>query len=171
MILYYALTTYHIQCCVLHKLTKKQDESAILLLSDIHKNSVVFLERYKNSGIFDDVMLLAEAEVNANVRRNSAKHRSKRSILRTACRQIKAVLPINLSQIDEFYLRPDHFPFGWYIISNKIKYHCFEEGCGVLSDNEFMLSNLRRNKAQYELMDVLGYFGNNESAVEILADT
>lgn len=171
MILYYALTTYHIQCCVLHKLTKRPDENAILLLSDIHRNSIAFLERYKKSGIFDDVLLLQEASVNANVRRGSAKHRSKSSILRTACRQIKAVLPVNPSHMDEVYLCPDHFPFGWYIISNKIKYNCFEEGCGVLSDNKFMLSNLRRNKAQYELMDVLGYFGSNDSAVEILADT
>lgn len=171
MILYYALTTYHIQCCVVHKMTRKPNEKAVLLLSDIHKNSVAFLQRYKNSGIFDDVLLLEESRVNANVRRNSAKHRSKRRILHTACRQIKSALPVNPAQMDEVYLCPDHFPFGWYIITSKIKYHCFEEGCGVLSDNAFMLSNLKRNQAQYELMDVLGYFGANESAVEILADT
>ena len=63
MILYYALTTYHIQCCVLHRLTRKKDDTAVLLLSDIHKNSVAFLDRYKNSGIFDDVLLLKESEV------------------------------------------------------------------------------------------------------------
>lgn len=170
MILYYALTTYHIQCCVLHRLTKKPDEKAILLLSDIHKNSVAFLSRYRESGIFDEVFLLEESNVNSAARQNEAKHRSKRFILNSACRGIKKILPVDAEKMDEVYLCPDHFPFGWYIIRNKIKYHCFEEGCGVLSDNEFMLSNLKRNKAQYKLMDVLGYFGNNDSAVEILAD-
>ncbi|MGN1466860.1 MAG: hypothetical protein ACI4W1_00990 [Ruminococcus sp.] len=170
MILYYALTTYHIQCCVLHRLTKKPDEEAVLLLSDIHKNSVAFLSRYRESKVFDNVFLLEESQVNSAARQNEAKHRSKRFILNTACRSIKKILPVDVEKMDDIYLCPDHFPFGWYIIKNKIKYHCFEEGCGVLSDNEFMLSNMKRNKAQYKLMDVLGYFGSNDSAVEILAD-
>lgn len=170
MILYYALTTYHIQCCVLHRLTKKPNERAVLLLSDIHKNSVAFLSRYRESGIFDEVFLLKESNVNSSARQYEAKHRSKRFILNSACRGIKKILPVDVEKMDEVYLCPDHFPFGWYIIKNKIKYHCFEEGCGVLSDNEFMLSNMKRNKAQYKLMDVLGYFGSNDSAVEILAD-
>ena len=171
MILYYALTTYHIQCCVLHRLTRKKDDTAVLLLSDIHKNSVAFLDRYKNSGIFDDVLLLKESEVNANIKKNEQKHRSKNSILKSACAEIKKILPINPNSADELYLCPDHFPFGWYVIKNKIKYHCFEEGCGVLSDNKFMISNMRRNKTQTALMNTLGYFGENDSCVEILADT
>ena len=170
MILYYALTTYHIQCCVLHRLTRKKDATAVLLLSDIHKNSVAFLDRYKNSGIFDDVLLLKESEVNANIKKNEQKHRSKNSILKSACTEIKRVLPINPNLADELYLCPDHFPFGWYVIKNKIKYHCFEEGCGVLSDNRFMMSNMSRNKTQTALMNTLGYFGENDSCVEILAD-
>ena len=170
MILYYALTTYHIQCCVLHRLTRKKDDTTVLLLSDIHKNSVAFLDRYKNSGIFDDVLLLKESEVNANIKKNEQKHRSKNSILKSACTEIKRVLPINPNSADELYLCPDHFPFGWYVIKNKIKYHCFEEGCGVLSDNRFIMSNMSRNKTQTALMNTLGYFGENDSCVEILAD-
>lgn len=170
MILYYALTTYHIQCCVLHKMTRKPNEKAVLLLSDIHQNSVAFLHRYQSSDIFDDVIILNEMSVNSKVRQSESKHRSKSSILNRACKDIKKILPVDISKMDEIYLCPDHFPFGWYIIKNKIKYHCFEEGCGVLSDNEFMISNLKRNKIQYSLMNVLGYFGANDSAVEILAD-
>ncbi len=170
MILYYALTTYHIQCCVLHKLTRRPDEKAVLLLSDIHKNSVAFLNRYSESGIFDEVYLLEESAINAEIRRRGSKNKSKISILNYACKEIKKVLPVNVAKMNEVYLCPDHFPFGWYIIKNGIKYHCFEEGCGVLSDREFMLSNMSRNKTQYELMDVLGYFGENQYAVEVLAD-
>lgn len=171
MILYYALTTYHIQCCLLHRLTRKKDETAVLMLSDIHKNSTAFLERYKSSGIFDDVLLLEESNVNANIKKNEQKHRSKKYILKSACAEIKKILPINPNSADELYLCPDHFPFGWYVIKNKIKYHCFEEGCGVLSDNEFLMSNMSRNKTQSALMNTLGYFGENENCVEILADT
>ncbi|MCD8025874.1 MAG: hypothetical protein LUF33_02800 [Clostridiales bacterium] len=171
MIVYYALTTYHIQCCVLHKITRKADEKAVLLLSDIHRNSVAFLPGYKESGIFDDVIILEETAVNNRIKQNERKLRSKRSILSRACRDIKKALPFDIKKADEIYLCPDHFPTGWYVIKNKIKYHCFEEGCGGLSDNEFMLSNMKRNKTQYALMNTLGYFGSNSSAVEILADT
>ena len=171
MILYYALTTYHIQCCVLHKLVHRNNEKAVLMLSDIHKNSVAFLNRYKNSGIFDDVVLLPEATINNKVRRLERKHLPAKSILKSVLKDIKNVLPVDMNSFEEVYLCPDHFPFGWYVIKNKIKYHCFEEGCGVLSDNSFMLSNMKRNATQYELMNVLGYFGSNKSCVEILADT
>lgn len=171
MILYYALTTYHIQCCVLHRLTLKNKEKAVLMLSNIHSNSVAFLERYKSSGMFDDVVLLPEAEVNIKIRQRERKHLSPKSILNYAVKDVKDALPVDVNKFDEVYLCPDHFPFGWYVIKNKIKYHCFEEGCGVLSDNAFLLSNMKRNKTQSELMNILGYFGNNNSCVEVLADT
>ena len=112
MILYYALTTYHIQCCVLHRLTKKPNERAVLLLSDIHQNSVAFLSRYRESGIFDEVFLLKESNVNSSARQYEAKHRSKRFILNSACRGIKKILPVDVEKMDEVYLCPDHFPFG-----------------------------------------------------------
>lgn len=41
----------------------------------------------------------------------------------------------------------------------------------MLSDNKFMISNMSRNKTQTALMNTLGYFGENDSCVEILADT
>ncbi|MGN1458231.1 MAG: hypothetical protein ACI4XP_09820 [Acutalibacteraceae bacterium] len=170
MILYYALTTYHIQCCVLHKLKYKPNEKAVLLLSDIHKNSVAFQKKYKDSGIFDDVVLFEESKINNAVRQRERKHTPIKQNLHKALKDVKQALPVDINSYDEIYLCPDHFPFGWYIISKHIKYHCFEEGCGVLSNNEFMLSNMKRNKTQYELMNVLGYFGNNKSCVEILAD-
>ena len=38
----------------------------------------------------------------------------------------------------------------------------------MLSDNRFMMSNMSRNKTQTALMNTLGYFGENDSCVEIL---
>lgn len=170
MILYYALTTYHIQCCVLHKITVNRDKKAILLLSDIHKNSVAFLQRYKGSGIFDDVVILEESAINAAARKSGENHVPVSHVISKACGSLKKILPFKQRDIDEYYLCPDHFPFGWYIIKNKIKYHCFEEGCGVLSDNEFMMSNLKRNMTQYKIVKKLGCLSENDYVSEILAD-
>lgn len=170
MILYYALTTYHILCCVLHKMKYKSDEKSVLLLSDIHQNSVAFINRYRESGVFDDVVIFPESAVNNDVRKRERNHISTKQNLRKAVQDVTKNLPLSVESFDEVYLCPDHFPFGWYVISKHIKYRCFEEGCGVLSNNEFMLSNMQRNKTQYALMDILGYFGSNKSCVEILAD-
>ena len=85
MILYYALTTYHIQCCVLHKITVNRDKKAILLLSDIHKNSVAFLQRYKGSGIFDDVVILEESAINAAARKSGENHVPVSHVISKAC--------------------------------------------------------------------------------------
>ena len=56
--IYYALTTYHVLCCVLHKMAVAPHEKAVLLLSNIHKNSVAYVSLYRHSYIFDQKILL-----------------------------------------------------------------------------------------------------------------
>lgn len=81
--IYYALTTYHVLCCVLHKMTVHPQENAVLLLSDIHKNSVAFAKHYQSTGIFDKVVLLEELSV--------LEHQ--RYLERKKCRQVLFFLP------------------------------------------------------------------------------
>ena len=71
---YYALTTYHVLCCVLHKMAVHPQEPATLLLSDIHRNSVAFARRYEQSGIFDRVVVLPELSVLDHQRYLERKH-------------------------------------------------------------------------------------------------
>ena len=40
----------------------------------------------------------------------------------------------------------------------------------MLSDNEFMMSNLKRNMTQYKIVKKLGCLGENDYVSEILAD-
>ncbi|MGM9648395.1 MAG: hypothetical protein ACI3XY_00295 [Butyricicoccaceae bacterium] len=170
MRIYYALTTYHILCCVLHCMTHPTEHKTVLLLSDIHKNSVAFIGRYRSSGIFDDIFLLAEGEV-MDLSRSLERHSVPVSVtLKICCHQMKKRLPVPVTAQDELYLCPDHFPFGWMVVTSKLPYNCFEEGCGVLSDREFALSNMCRNKTQRRLYDVLGLFGDNNCAQQIFAD-
>ncbi len=170
--IYYALTTYHVLCCVLHKMTVHPDEKAVLLLSNIHKNSVAYLNRYRESGIFDRVEILDELSVLEHQKYLERKKVPTGLILSACCHRMEKLLGelgIALKQ-EERYLCPDHFPFGWLVIRSKLPYHCFEEGSGVLSDREFALNNMKRNRTQYKLCFSLGCFGDNEFASEILAD-
>ncbi len=169
---YYALTTYHVLCCVLHKMTVHPNEPATLLLSDIHRNSIAFARRYQESGIFDRVVVVPELSVLDHQRYLERKHVPVKLILRACCHRMEEVLKQEETPLkgQELYLCPDHFPFGWYVITNRMPYHCFEEGSGVLSDREFALHNMKRNKTQYQLCFDLGCFGENSYAVEVLAD-
>lgn len=170
--IYYALTTYHVLCCVLHKMTRHSQEKAVLLLSNIHKNSVAYVNRYRESGIFDRVEILDELSVLEHQRYLERRKVPSGMILSACCHRMEKLLKgmgISLKE-EERYLCPDHFPFGWYVIHNKLPYHCFEEGSGVLSDREFALNNMKRNRTQYRLCFTLGCFGDNEFATEVLAD-
>lgn len=170
MRIYYALTTYHILCCVLHCMTHPTERKTVLLLSDIHKNSVAFIGRYRASGIFDEIFLLPEGEV-MDLSRSLERRRIPIPVtLKICCHRMKKRLPVPVTAQDELYLCPDHFPFGWMVVTSKLPYSCFEEGCGVLSDREFALSNMSRNKTQRQLYDMLGLFGDNSCAQRIFAD-
>lgn len=170
MRVYYAVTTYHILCCTLHRMTQPTDEKCVLLLSDIHRNSVAFAERYRNAGIFDDVLLLGEADVTDFARSLDRRKIPSYIVMKLCCRMIKKRLPIKISNGDELYLCPDHFPFGWYVVTSKRRYNCFEEGCGVMSDRAFALSNMSRNKTQRKLFDKLKLFGDNDYCARVFAD-
>ncbi len=171
--IYYALTTYHVLCCVLHKMTVHPQENAVLLLSDIHKNSVAFAKHYQSTGIFDKVVLLEELSVLEHQRYLERKKMPAGFILSACCRQMEKCLKkagVHVKGEKNLYVCPDHFPFGWYVIKNKLSYHCFEEGSGVLSNRDFALENMKRNKTQYHFYFSLGCFGENRYACEILAD-
>ena len=171
--IYYALTTYHILCCVLHKMTVHPQENAVLLLSDIHKNSTAFAKHYQSAGIFHKVVLLEELSVLERQRYLERKKMPPSFILSACCRQMERCLKkagVHVKREKDLYVCPDHFPFGWYVIRNKLSYHCFEEGSGVLSNRDFALENMKRNKTQYHLYFSLGCFGENRYACEILAD-
>jgi hypothetical protein len=153
-------------------MTINKSEKAILILSDIHKNSVTFAKRYQNSNVFDDVIILNELSVLSYQRILERKKVPTSTILSKCCKKVDKILSsmsISLKG-QQLYLCPDHFPFGWYVISKRLFYSCFEEGCGVLSNPDFAISNMKRNLTQYKLFFTLGCFGENQYAKEIFAD-
>ena len=87
--IYYALTTYHVLCCVLHRLSflPKEDES-VLVLSDIHRNSVAFLNRYQESGIFSRIVLLPESRVMATAKYLERKKMPTGFIYKKCCQEL-----------------------------------------------------------------------------------
>ncbi|HIW14572.1 MAG TPA: hypothetical protein H9691_03890 [Firmicutes bacterium] len=171
--IYYALTTYHVLCCVLHRLSfLPKEEESVLVLSDIHRNSVAFLNRYRESGIFSRIVLLPESDVMATAKYLERKKMPTGFIYKKCCRDMGALLKNERLSLagQDLALCPDHFPFGWYVRRHRYPYHCMEEGCGVLSDRAFALSNMQRNKTQAKLFTRLGCFGDNDCAIELLGD-
>lgn len=170
MIIYYAVSTYHVECCVLHRLTKKPKEKAILLISDIHVNSVMFLQQYRNSGIFDEIILLGEMEVRKYSFYLEQKKIDPMKVVNKCCNRMKKEIPLKLTEARTLYMCLDTLPFGWYVVKNKIPHVLFEDGSGILSDRSLFMSTLKLGSVRHRLIDRMGLLGENPYAVTILAD-
>lgn len=171
MIIYYAVSTYHVECCVLHRLTKEPNEKAILLISDIHVNSVLFLQQYRNIGIFDEIILLSEMEVRKYSLYLEQKKIDPMKVVNKCCNRMKKAIPLKLTDARILYMCLDSLPFGWYVVKNKIQHVLFEDGSGILSDRSLFMSTLKPGSVRHRLIDVMGLLGENPYAVTILADT
>ena len=170
MILYYALTTYHILCCMLHRMTQRKDESATLLLSNIHFNSVAGLKKYESSDIFNEIKIIDELECLVQTRRKEKRGEHVQKIIRKEAKTFYKKLPVHLPDYDEVILCSDHFPMGWAMLTKRISYDYIEEACGSLSQQELIRSNMKRNKTQYESLAFMQYFGQSPLVKTIYAD-
>ena len=171
MVIYYAVSTYHVECCVLHRLTREPGERAVLLLSDIHVNSALFLERYRKSGIFDEILPLPELEVRKYSLALEQKKRGPMAVVDRCCARVKKILPVNLKAARTLYVCLDTLPFGWYVVKNKIPHVLFEDGSGILSDRSLFMSTLQPGSVRWRSIEEMGLLGENPHAVTILADT
>ena len=172
--IYYALTTYHVLCCVLHRLSfLPKEEESVLVLSDIHRNSVAFLNRYRESGIFSRIVLLPESDVMATAKYLERKKMPTGFIYKKCCRghgrtsQKREAVPRRAGPGPV----PRPLPvWGGMCAATATPTTAWKRGCGVLSDRAFALSNMQRNKTQAKLFTRLGCFGDNDCAIELLGD-
>lgn len=171
MIIYYAVSTYHVECCVLHRLTREPDDRAVLLLSDIHVNSMLFLERYRASGMFDEIIPLRELDIRKYSLYLEQKKQNPMAVVNKCCARMKKAIPVDLKAARTLYVCLDTLPFGWYLVKNKIPHVLFEDGSGILSDSALFMSTLVPDSVRQRSTALMGLLGDNPSAVAILADT
>lgn len=157
MILYYGVTSYHMLCCILHKMTRHPKEAAQLFLSNTHPECEKLIESIQKSGIFEKTglfpdkgrMLPYKKEYQENKTEEKLNH-----LIQDLCKKTERDFPFDPEEITEYNICGDQYALGIWLICNKKRYNFFEEGCGVYTRKHLLLENLSRlNPFQYDMAE------------------
>lgn len=122
MVLYHAVSTYHILESFVHRHLFHNKEHAILLLPDFIINKFPYYEKITELGLFDEIFLLPYRELSHEI--NTLRYKIEDFYLNN--------VPYNINDFSEIYVFAAHFYFSHYLINNKIYFNFFEDGCGIL---------------------------------------
>lgn len=170
MDLYYAMTNYHVLCCILHRITLGKENKAVLwvssYLTDIQPE---LFDALKKSTFFDEVLIYKETmflyfgdmhvtqkmidEEKKNIHKNIDKDKVDK-----------------LSCFDNIYICQDTHSLGIYLNEHGIKYNFFEDGCGILSNKELLLSLIKKFPAVYKIIRELKCVGESSNVVHRFGD-
>lgn len=160
MNLYYAVTNYHLLCCILHAIKYHKDEKNILYLSNWHPDYEELLINLKKSKIFTKVELFLEVRFPSGNKKISKKQID--IDIKKILEDIPENFILDVEKSKEINIAGDHYCSSVYLISNKIQYNYIEEACGVLSDEERLMRIIRNiDYSRYQIMEKLKLPGNH----------
>jgi len=157
MIMYHAITNYHILKCILHKIFYHSEKKAVLYISNIHMDKYNLQNKILASKIFSDVKIFNEFPIELY----SNEKRSSNHIIKKILESVKEN-QINFKEMEEINVCGDHYTLGLYLVMNKIGYNFFEEASGFLSNPSVLENNVKSlNMFHYHLMMKYHLQGNN----------
>lgn len=161
MNLYYAVTNYHLLCCVLHALFYHKDDKNVLYLSCWHPEHETLIERIKKKDIFERVEIFKEVVFPSGNKKISDEQ------IEMDINKIIGNIPndfINdVIKSKEINIAGDNYCASVYLQQRRIKYNYLEEACGVLSDEERLKKIIKKiDYSRYQILDKLELPGNHE---------
>ena len=160
MNLYYAVTNYHLLCCILHAIKYHAKEDNILYLSCWHPDNEILIKQLKKTNVFSRVELFQEVAFPSGNKKISNKQ------MEIDIKKIIECIPKkfieDVSKSTEINIAGDHYCVSVYLEKNKIIYNYLEEACGVLSDEERLMKIIRNiDYSRYQIMKKLKLPGNH----------
>lgn len=170
MILYYGVTSYHMLCCILHKMTRHPEEQAELYLSDTHPECHRLIGSIRESGIFAEAELFPDKGRMLPYKKEYGQHKSEETLdrlIQDLCRKTEKDFPFNPDEITEYNICGDQYSLGIWLIHHQKTYNFFEEGCGVYTRKHLLLENLARlNPFQYDMAEKCRCMGDYEGIIK-----
>lgn len=167
LIFYYAVTNYHILCCILHKLKYHRDDDAIIGIPNYHKNLETLRTGLLRSKFFKNVLVVYEFDW-LKIKNN--KNNKIDIDIENICSEFEKN-DLCLKNFTELNICGDQNAIGVYLCKNKIKYNFFEDGCGVLSDESRLMNQFKQmNYHRYEILNKLNIPGNNKCVIKRYGD-
>lgn len=163
MNLYYAVSNYHILCCILDAI-KNDNNKNILYISKWNPNYVNLCNKINKTHIFSDVKVYNEIEYPSKNKKisideikndinyilNNIPNDFKKDVLKSA--------NINICG--------DHYSCSVYLVKNKIKYNYFEDASGILSNKERLFKYIKKIEySRYQIMKYLKLPGEHKYIV------
>lgn len=160
MNLYYAVTNYHLLCCILHAIKYHSKERNVLYLSCWHPDHEFLIKQLKKTNIFSRVELFQEVSFPSGNKKISNKQ------LEIDIKKIIDGIPKkfieDVKRSDEINIAGDHYCASVYLEQKKIMYNYLEEACGVLSDEERLMKIIKNiDYSRYQIMKKLKLPGNH----------
>ena len=161
MDVYYAVTNYHLLCCLLHKM-KYNSNSAIMLISEyLIEIKPDLVNKIKDTNLFDDVIVIDKPAFDEKDEFLDNKKLEDR--INEIDKKIGKKYSYIFDKSNELYICCDFDELGIYIINNNIKYNYFEDGCGIFSREHLVLKVVHERK---KFIKKIGCLGNNSNVIK-----
>ena len=166
---YYAMTNYHIICCLLHKMCINKNKAGLYISSFLRYNQPYIVENIINSGIFEEVHFYEELEF-----KKTKKIMDSSMIddeIKRICKEVQKAVGSKIKAAKKIYICSDFYSIGLYIITNKIKYNYFEDGCGIMSRPYIPMRIIEKeNPNRAKIIKKIKAFGENENVINRYAN-
>lgn len=177
MILYHGSTAYHVLYSIVHKVYFHKNEKAVLMITEYMSQKgdlEVFIQKIKERGWFEDILVIPEAEFRRKVGRKLTE-RSESEEIENVIKDMNDVLlqwyPAGFKQFNELYVAGDQWSVGVYLLSNKIPYYYMEDASGLLGDETRYLNLMKESTPQnYIICEYLQGAGRNRIVKGKLCD-
>lgn len=173
MIIYYAMTKFHLIFSIVHKRRTYGDQEAVLFVYSGLQGIGEERERIREAGFFREIYPVPEIELKSDwtpLNDKSGETEIRENVQRLV-RSVETWLPVQISGRDTIYLANDHWALGLYCIWKNIPYHYYEDGVGMLSKPEYSRELVyKMNRTHAIVASYMGAFGQNALAVEKIGD-
>lgn len=154
MVLYHAITTFHILEFIVHRLAYNKENKSVLALPEFIYEKPGLVDRLYKYKIFDDIRKIRYRKVSKS---------DKNEIIINMDGIVKLAFP-DLDEFDEINIAGAQYYFGMWCAERGKHFNLFEEATGVITDPEALRrSVVGINPLQDEIADEYGmYCGDNE---------
>lgn len=160
MILYHAVTAYHVLVCLIHKLVFHKNDEAIIMVPVFLEGKIRGLDEKK---IFKEIYLFKWDSINRNIKGYSKEDALK--VVRQGLIDFFGYEIVNnfREYFDEINVCSAAYFFGMWLVENNIEFQWFEEAPGKYSSPEIIMKSDKQTfPLRYEVAADNGmYYGEN----------
>lgn len=160
MNLYHCVTMYQVLEAIVHSERVHREDYNVLLLADFSTKK--YHDFRELEVFFDEVRLFPYRSISNNPD----------TILEEVENAYKSSVPYEIDQFEHIYVAASYYYFSLYLIANRICFHLFEDGGGILSKPKVLYDIIRDvTPVMAEIAQTYGLLdGRNEYVIDVICN-